>query len=334
MRVSPKPQKTMMTFPLDLEQTRYYPLADWGLIELRGADRLRFLHNQTTNAIEGRSPGQWLETVFVTSTGRTLELADVYVQADSVWIQVSASQVDPLMAWMDRFIFPFDKVELANLTAQYQAVVLIGNHAAHTLTDWGLTVPQGDRWVSQIWHDTEVLIVAHTRLDLPGYTLIFPAEQANKLAVNWQTLPSLDADQWESLRIQQGRPQAGRELTEEYNPLEAGLWRAISFNKGCYIGQETIARLNTYKGVKQRLWGLQFDAPVPTGSLLTLAGQKVGIVTSVSPLTPWGLGYLKTKQVEPGMTIQAEGINGLVVPMPYLSHDYPEMTNSPGESSK
>jgi len=316
----------MMTVPLTLEQTWCYPLADWGLIELRGDDRLRFLHNQSTNAIEGRSPGQWLETVFVTSTGRTLELATVYVQPDRLWVQVSATQVDPLLAWMDRFIFPFDKVELEDLSSQYQAIIFGGETAGNVLENLGLTLPNGDRWLNQTWQNSEVLIIPATGLDFPGYTLIYPTEKQATLAPNWQTIPCLDEPQWETLRIQQGRPKASQELTEDYNPLEAGLWRAISFTKGCYIGQETIARLNTYQGVKQRLWGIEFDEAVPVGSTITLAGQKVGIVTSISSLKPWALGYGKTKLIEPGMTIQVGEISGRVMPKPYLSHEYPLAT--------
>jgi hypothetical protein len=316
----------MITFPLTQDQLWCYPLTDWGLIELRGDDRQRFLHNQSTNAIEGRSPGQWLETVFVTSTGRTLELATVYVQSESLWIQVSANQVDPLLAWMDRFIFPFDKVELKNLSAQYQAVIIGGEKAGKTLEEWGLMLPDGDRWLSQPWQETDVYVIHSTGLDFPGYTLIYPVKNHAVLAAHWQTLPNLDDPQWETLRIQQGRPRAGQELTEDYNPLEAGLWRSVSFNKGCYIGQETIARLNTYKGVKQRLWGLEFEQSVPLGSTITLEGQKVGVVTSVSPLMPWALGYLKTKLVEPGMVVEAGDIRGTVMPVPFLSHDYPDLT--------
>ena len=316
----------MITFPLNLQQTWCYPLADWGLIELKGDDRLRFLHNQSTNAIEGRSPGQWLETVFVTSTGRTLELATVYVQENSLWLQVSVQQTAPLLAWMDRFIFPFDKVELKDLSNHYQALILGGEKAGDTLADWGLTLPKGDRWLKQTWQESDIYLVPTIGLDFPGYTLIYPAEKQVALAPHWQTLTRLDDQQWETLRIHQGRPKAGQELTEDYNPLEAGLWRAISFNKGCYIGQETIARLNTYQGVKQRLWGMEFDVPVPVGSIITLDEQKVGIVTSVSPLTSWGLGYLKTKLVEPGMTVKVGEVKGIVMPKPYLSHGYPVVT--------
>jgi folate-binding protein YgfZ len=93
---------------------------------------------------------------------------------------------------------------------------------------------------------------------------------------------------WQQLRIEQGRPMAGAELTEDYNPLEAGLWAAVSFDKGCYIGQETIARLNTYQGVKQQLWGLTLSAAAEPGSPITHGGAKVGQLTSVVE-TPTGL---------------------------------------------
>ncbi|KAB1991038.1 CAF17-like 4Fe-4S cluster assembly/insertion protein YgfZ, partial [Haemophilus parainfluenzae] len=81
---------------------------------------------------------------------------------------------------------------------------------------------------------------------------------------------------WQQLRIQQGRPMPGAELTQDYNPLEAGLWQTISFDKGCYIGQETIARLNTYRGVKQQLWGIRLQGPAAPGSPILVEGEKEG----------------------------------------------------------
>ncbi|HEY9806693.1 MAG TPA: hypothetical protein V6D04_08995, partial [Candidatus Obscuribacterales bacterium] len=128
---------------------------------------------------------------------------------------------------------------------------------------------------------------------------------------------------WEQLRIQQGRPVPDHELTEDYNPLEAGLWQTISFNKGCYIGQETIARLDTYKGVKQQLWGIQLDTPVPAGSSITLGDDKVGVLTSSIPLgqQAFGLGYIKTKAGGAGLQVQVGTAQGEVVPVPFLTHE-------------
>ncbi|MCT0253623.1 MULTISPECIES: folate-binding protein YgfZ [unclassified Synechocystis] len=307
-----------MAHPLDLEQTWLYSVLDFGLIALHGEDRCRFLHNQTTNAVETRATGEWLETVFVNSTGRALELATVYVRPDDLWIQVGIDQKDFLWQWMDRFIFPFDKVELKDLSTSHQAVVLVGNKAREVYSDWPL--PLGNQWHVQSVEGIELLISAQTGLDLPGYTVIFPTTHGEVVSKLWGDLPVITPTQWESLRIHQGRPQAGKELTEEYNPLEAGLWRAISFTKGCYIGQETIARLNTYQGVKQRLWRIALDRPVPVGTIITLGGQKVGILTSVEAST--GLGYLKTKLVDEGMEVQVGPAIGTVEKPPYITHEY------------
>lgn len=307
-----------MALPLDLEKNWLYPVENFSLIELRGADRLRFLHNQTTNAVEGLSPGEWLETVFINSTGRTLELATVYGRENSLWLQVEANQKDFLWQWMDRFIFPFDKVELKDLSDHYRAVVLLGKSVTENHLGW--EIPTGNQWLAQSVEGVEILIAPQTGLDLPGLTIIFPADHQEIIIKLWGDLPIISPTEWESLRIYQGRPQAGKELTEDYNPLEAGLWRSISFTKGCYIGQETIARLNTYQGVKQRLWRITLDCPVEAGTLITIEGQKVGILTSVAGLI--GLGYLKTKLVSEGMTVQVAEAVGKVELAPYLSHEY------------
>ncbi|QUS62075.1 folate-binding protein YgfZ [Synechocystis sp. PCC 7338] len=307
-----------MAHPLDLEQTWLYPLPEFSLIALQGEDRQRFLHNQTTNAVETRAVGEWFETVFVNSTGRTLELATVYVRQDSLWVQVEASRKDFLWQWMDRFIFPFDKVELQDLSADYRAVVLLGEEAGQDHLGWQL--PIGNQWLTQAVQGVELLISAQTGLDLPGYTVIFPATQQAVIDQLWEDLTVITSDQWEGLRIYQGRPQANKELTEDYNPLETGLWRAISFTKGCYIGQETIARLNTYQGVKQRLWRLTLDRPMEAGTVITLEGQKVGVLTSVKGLT--GLGYLKTKLADQGMGVQVGEAIATVERPPYITHEY------------
>jgi folate-binding protein YgfZ len=128
------------------------------------------------------------------------------------------------------------------------------------------------------------------------------------------------------LRILDGRPAADAELTEDYNPLEAGLWQTLSFDKGCYIGQETIARLNTYQGVKQRLWGVELSARVDPGLLLNTAGEKVGQLTSITPTATgaFGLGYVRTKAGGEGLKVQvgtAEGtVAGTIVSVPFVQH--------------
>jgi folate-binding protein YgfZ len=163
-------------------------------------------------------------------------------------------------------------------------------------------------------------VAVGTGLDLPGYTLIVAAAEACPLWENlikkWRYSRQMQ-QVWEYLRIHQGTPAVDQELTEDYNPLEAGLWRAIVFDKGCYIGQETIARLNTYKGVKQRLWGIKLSQPVPSNTPIILEAQKVGLLTSV--LEDFGLGYVKTKAGGEGLKVQIGEATGELIPLPFLS---------------
>ena len=157
-----------------------------------------------------------------------------------------------------------------------------------------------------------------------GYTLIVSTEHQAKL---WSKLTESGATPvgdrlWSTWRIQQGRPSPDRELTDDYNPLEAGLWHTISFEKGCYIGQETIARLNTYKGVKQRLWGVKLDRAVAPQTPITVAENKVGILTSYTdtPEGSFGLAYIRTKAGGEGLQVTVGEATGELVSVPFLTH--------------
>lgn len=308
-----------------------------GRLELTGVDCRQFLHNQTTNAIASLQPGQGCETVFVNSTARTLDLATVLCWGDRLWVTVSPGQAAPLITWLDRYIFPMDRVAIADLSETHTLFTLVGPQATALLNRCGIvTLPSPD-----FAHCTveiagvAVQLMAGTGLDLPGYQLWVAADVA---ATVWQALMvegavPLKDTHWETLRIVQGRPASGAELTEQYNPLEAGLWRAISFTKGCYIGQETVARLNTYQGVKQRLWQIPLLTPVPVGTVITQGGAKVGEITSVAVIAggAMALGYVKTKAGEAGSTVEVGDQVAKLQAAPYLSHAYyqPGAANPP-----
>ena len=303
----------------------------WGLLTLTGEDRLRFLHNQTTNNINALKPGQLSDTVFVNSTGRTLDLATAYVTEDSIVLLVAPNRRQFLLEWMDRYIFPMDKVAIADISQQNAILTIIGKEGSNKLQKWDLTsniIPQlspGNH--DKITLEEETIIIAYgSGTTLPGYTLIVPETQAKTI---WETLTNLGiipmGDRlWEQLRIKQGRPYPEQELTEDYNPLEAGLWSTISFDKGCYIGQETIARLNTYQGVKQRLWGVKLDQLVPLKTPITVEDNKVGILTSCTQIDNEviGLGYVKTKAGGEGLKVNIGEARGELMAVPFLTHEY------------
>lgn len=298
----------------------------WGKILVSDSDRLRFLHNQSTNDFERLQPGQGCDTVFVTSTARTIDLATAYVMESAVLLLVSPSRRNYIIDWLDRYIFFADQVKLQDVTSQSAVFSLIGSNSDALLEQLGVNTiigqPLATHQLIQL-AGVEVRVAVGSGLATLGYTLIVPALQA---ATVWSKLIETGAvplgDRvWDVLRIEQGRPAPDHELTEDYNPLEAGLWQTLSFTKGCYIGQETIARLNTYKGVKQYLWGIRLDAPAQPGSLITIKEEKVGKLTSAIETENgfFGLGYIRTKAGGAGLKVTVGETTGEVVDVPFLT---------------
>ncbi len=301
--------------------------SNWGLLEITGEDRLRYLHNQSTNDFESLQSGRGCDTVFVTPTARTVDLATAYVTDDAVLVIVSPNRRQQLIKWLDKFIFPFDKVKLNDRSAEYIVFSLIGSQSDALLSQ---LIPEtiigqqtGDHALVTI-DEITVRIAVGSGLATPGYTLIVPVAEG---AVFWSKLTTMGAiptgDRfWSNLSIQQGRPTPDRELTEDYNPLEAGLWHTLSFDKGCYIGQETIARLNTYKGVKQKLWGVRLSQKVEPKTPVILDDKKVGVLTSYTdtPDGSFGLAYVRTIAGGVGLSVKVGDATGELVTVPFIKH--------------
>ncbi len=299
----------------------------WGRIMVGGEDRLRFLHNQSTADFITLTTGMGCATVFVNSTGRTIDLALGLVLDDQVWLLVSPSQQETIYRLLDQYIFFADQVSLQDVSAQTATFSLVGAASGAVIEALG-GATGGLAYSHQVvtMGETMIRIATDSGLGLPGYTLIVEVAQAKVL---WEKLVNLGAipmgeGGWEELRIRQGRPAAGAELTTDYNPLEVGLWETISFTKGCYIGQETIARLNTYQGVKQYLWGINLQGAALPGSPLLLAGEKVGMLTSYVATADGhrGLAYVKSKAGGVGLKVQVGDTIGEIVDLPFVSHDY------------
>jgi tRNA-modifying protein YgfZ len=307
-----------------------YDSSEWGKILVSDRDRLRFLHNQSTADFESRQSGEGCDTVFVTSTARTIDLATGLILDDEVLLITSPNRRKYLFDWLDKYIFFADRVKLKDVTDALASFTLIGEESTSILAQLGcpklIDLPLHSHQVHNI-NGIEVRIVVGTELGLPGYRLICDRSNASALQQALTNLGAVtvDEDAWECLRIEQGRPKPDAELTEDYNPLEVGLWDTISFTKGCYIGQETIARLNTYKGVKQYLWGIKLAGSVAVGTAITVDGEKVGVLTSCSEIDGEvkGLGYIRSKAGGVGLKVMVGDLDGEVIDLPFVRHEYP-----------
>mgnify|MGYP002682561838 CR=1 FL=1 len=121
---------------------------------------------------------------------------------------------------------------------------------------------------------------------------------------------AIDEDAYDYLRIEAGRPRFGRELTLDYIPLETGLWDDVSFSKGCYTGQEIIARMESRGKLAKRLTRLRPAEPVAAGAEIVANGRPVGTITSAAdgPAGPVALGYVKTAVLDEGAELSVDGI--------------------------
>lgn len=294
--------------PIDVNKLTLVDRSHWGRVRVGDRDRLTFLHNQSTQTLNLRKLGEVCETTFVTSTARVLDLATVAVLADSVLMVVSPGMAESLITFLDRYIFFADQVTLTDVSAETVMFSLMGPESADALKRLGIEVMAAGVVEGTIG-SVAVTVMSGSGLVTTGYTLIAAMTDREALWSMLVEIPALAINKtaFERLRIEQGRPMPGSELTEDYNPLDAGLWSTVSFNKGCYIGQETIARLESRDAVKMGLWGVRLEAGVATGTPVWVEGAKAGVMTSVYELengSAVGLCYVRTKAAGVGASVQ------------------------------
>ncbi|KAL2477538.1 Glycine cleavage T-protein family [Forsythia ovata] len=308
-------------------------LSDYGRIRVSGEDRIQFLHNQSTANFECLCEGQGCDTVFVTPTARTIDISHAWVMKNAISLVVSPITCGSITEMLRKYIFFADKVEIQDITKRTSMFVLVGPKSSKILEDLNLGDLVGQPYGSHKHYSVSgmpLTVAVGNVISQGGFTLLMSPEVAESVwkALLGQGAIPMGSNAWETLRILQGRPAPGKELTDEFNVLEAGLWRAISLNKGCYKGQETISRLVTYDGVKQRLWGIRLLSPVEPGSFITVDGKKVGKLTSFTAgrkaSEPFGLGYVKRKAASEGDTvIVGENVVGTLVGVPFLREQLP-----------
>jgi folate-binding protein YgfZ len=239
------------------------------LIRLEGPDARRFLHGQSSQAIELAPPGSCLATCLISPTARLRALALVRVDASGADLVVIAGDGAAVHQALDRVLFPADQVRLGPVEAITLVRLLGATGATETAGETSALRPPVNLGGG---HEQPVLLL----------------RQGDSLPTWAEALPELSAEQAELQRLRAGFPAAPGELNDGTNPFELGLANWVSLSKGCYVGQETLAKLATYDGVKQQLrhWRAgrtgpaAADALSPGTPLTTAAGERAGVITS------------------------------------------------------
>ncbi|PIN18199.1 Aminomethyl transferase [Handroanthus impetiginosus] len=308
-------------------------LSDYGRIRVSGEDRIRFLHNQTTANFESLVEGQGCDTVFVTPTARTIDISYAWVMKNAILLVVSPITCGRITEMLNKYIFFDDKVEIQDITNQTSMFALLGPKSSRVMEDLNLGDLVGQPYGSHKHYSVggmPLTVAVGSFISVEGFTFMMSPATAGSVwkALLGQGAIPMGSSAWETLRILRGRPAPGKELADEFNVLEAGLWRAVSLNKGCYKGQETISRLVTYDGIKQSLWGIRLSSAVEPGSSIKVDGKKVGKLTSFTSGTkasgPFGLGYIKRRAASDGNTVTVgDSVVGTLVEVPFLKEQLP-----------
>ncbi len=308
-----------------------------GRIVVSGRDRATYLQGLLTNDIPALKEGQGCYAAYLTPQGRMISDLFVYELGDVILLTLPMTTKEVVLAKLDQFIFSED-VQLGDVTDTFGSVVIAGPDAALAVnallgTDVATLAAMpvhGNLRATASGQPVIVLRVDDT--GEPGFELLVPAEALAGVRTLLLNAGAIEADEAtaEQLRIEAGVPRFGQDMDEETIPLEAGIEAtAISFTKGCYVGQEVIIRV-LHRGhgrVARKLVGLTFEpaTPVPApGTVLRVEEKEVGAITSsaFSPASgrPIALGYVKRDFIEPGTAVvTADGTPAQVVPLPFVA---------------
>lgn len=308
-----------------------------GLVRVSGAERAEFLHRLTANAVRGLESGQGSRNLLLTAKGKIVQDFDLRVADEEIWLSTAPGQGEALSTALDMYLFAEDVV-LEDTSAQHAPLEVTGPQATDVLSRALGSAPPGEAHHSAEMQcgGQAVLVTPLPVAGAAGYRL---DAGPDGVAALWDALVAAGATPGgrvalDCLRVEAGAPEFGVDIDENIYPQEARAESAFHLEKGCYIGQEVVAKIDTYGGLNKRLVvvALNHDDPLPRGAELMVPDDEKGL-RNVGVVTSWAysfvrdtgvaLAYVKRRNQGVGtrFTVRAPGEGPLlgqaeVVPMP------------------
>jgi folate-binding protein YgfZ len=311
-------------FPAELDSLLYSAgVSDlgWrGKILITGSDRLRWLNGMVSNAVQSLPEGQGNYSFLLSVQGRIQGDCYVYRRAGDLLLDTACDQISTLMRHLDHFII-MDDVELADVSRDWTALALAGPGARQVLATLGFTTPNA-KLENAGMHKAEIgevtcTIIEAYHVSVPRYELWFAPEHV--LSV-WETLQAAGAtgcglEAVEALRVLEAIPLYGVDLNDRDLPQETAQMRALSFSKGCYLGQEIVERIRSRGKVHRQFRQFALHGARPHAVPFDLSGsnQSVGRITSTATLSIAGLpemlalGFSRVEAMERSEPISYDG---------------------------
>jgi folate-binding protein YgfZ len=300
------------------EEAGFLNRSERSKLRVRGADAADYLQGQLTNDIEALEPDAGCYTALLDRKGHMqADMRALRLSTGDLWLDTEPETA----AVVERHLRMYSigrEVEIEDVSGEWSILSVIGPAAVEVAGTSPLSPEHAQRYYER--EGLEILVVA---TDL-GLDLIVRAEQSQALQKLLARSGAAEVSEAaaEILRVESGRPRFGREMTSATIPQEAGIdERAVSFTKGCYIGQETVARLH-YKGKPNRhLRGLRLESPASDGDAIVLGEREVGTIGTavLSPaFGPIALAVIR-REAEPGsrVAVGESAVAAEVVELPF-----------------
>lgn len=296
------------------EGAAWIDLSSRGKIRVTGEDRARLLHAMTTNQVQQLQPGQGCYAFFLNAQGRILGDVNLFCFEDHLLLDTEPETRVKLYEHLDRYIIA-DDVTLEDVTDHMATLAVEGSRASGVLRQADAPVPAGD-YDHAAWGSATVARLSFTGLG--GFLLFTPVEDKPALAAKLGIVEA-SLDEARVVRIENGRPRYGEEITERYLVQETGQIHAVNFTKGCYLGQEIVERVRSRAQIHRVLRRLELDTahPPEPGAKLTHGEAPAGEIASAAYSPALGktvaLAYMRVPFTEPGSEASVDGVTARVL---------------------
>ncbi len=304
--------------------------AYFGKLKIWGKDALDFLNRISTNDLRGLTAGTGAGTVLTDEKGKMIDFMTIYVlkageDYQEIFALLNYEAIEKVKSWFNKLII-MDDVKFEDVTDDYVVLSVYGPNIGDVIkSDFKVdhkhfldisNMPLYN-FIRGFMLEHEVILARTNEFLMQGYNLIFRSDavvEIWKLLTDKKVTP-IGQEIFELLRIESGVPAYGKEITQDYNPLEANLGKFVSFSKGCYIGQEVLARIDSYNKLQRRLVGFVIErgkgkGRVEEGALVYANDNEIGKLTSVD--FSYGLqkvialGYVKVDYAIQGERVEIQ----------------------------
>ncbi len=292
------------------EALAYFIVADPGTLLISGETRIEYLQRQSTNDLGLLTAQRAVPNILTSASGRILEVFTIIQDGDGILLLTQPSHAAGLAAYFKKHLFFNDRVSIDDQSAQWAQLELHGPQAAAALAALGFAAhPTLDEVLQIDFGGQPLRAIGEDGFVGPiSCRLLVPAKAVDQLTDRFKHLGAgpLDFETREILRVEAGKA-GDPEFIDANTPFEIGLDRYVSADKGCYTGQEILARQVTYDKVVRDLARLNAELPMQVGSAVQADGQTIGIVSSAVSSPRLGnlvLAVLRKPYAQPGTALE------------------------------